>query len=278
MTIFENVKSSSDSIVTGIFGHAKIFYVEKGEVCLFEIRFRFFFNERNKFMCNMNGNTETEAVDTLEEIYAWIDQIQFSRPKKNIARDFSDAVLMAELLKKYYPRNVDVHNYVSGSSIAKKVDNWCTLNRKVLSKLDMKLGKEEIDQLSNSQHGAIEKVLMDLRTKILKDSNADRDSLYFGYEENGKGETVRSLLNSEEVTNKTVPRRVFVRLKEELEEKNKAIENLNYKVSHLESVMKLKDQRIADLTTQIIKPQDNTAVPKVHASAKSISKYQTSKP
>lgn len=27
----------------------------------------------------------------LEEIYAWVDQFPFSRPRKNIARDFSDA-------------------------------------------------------------------------------------------------------------------------------------------------------------------------------------------
>ncbi|XP_046630017.1 sperm flagellar protein 1 [Neodiprion virginianus] len=131
------------------------------------------------------GNiVEGEAV---EEIYAWIDQIQFSRPKRNIARDFSDAVLMAELLKKYYPRYVDVHNYIAGSSIAKKIDNWAMLNRKVLSKLDMKLSKEVIGRLANSQQGVIEKVLSSLRAKILKDCNADRDSLYFDHEENGRG-------------------------------------------------------------------------------------------
>lgn len=93
---------------------------------------------------------------------------------------------MAELLKRYYPKYVDVHNYVAGNSIAKKVDNWCTLNRKVLSKIDMKLRKELINQLANSQSGIIEKVLVDLRAKILKDCNAERVSLYSGHE-NGKG-------------------------------------------------------------------------------------------
>lgn len=94
---------------------------------------------------------------------------------------------MAELLKRYYPRYVDVHNYIAGSSIAKKIDNWATLNRKVLSKIEMKLSKEVINQLANSQQGIIEKVLSDLRAKILKDCNAERDSLYFNYEENGRG-------------------------------------------------------------------------------------------
>lgn len=153
-------------------------------------------------------NANSEIGDHLDEIYDWIDQIKFSRPKKNIARDFSDggkgrashwflqkhlkkkinarhkiSVLMAELLKRYYPKHVDVHNYVAGNSIARKIDNWCTLNRKVLSKLDMRLGKEAINQLANSQPGSIEKVLADLRAKILKDCNADRESLYSGHED-----------------------------------------------------------------------------------------------
>jgi len=85
---------------------------------------------------------------------------------------------MAELLKRYYPKNVDVHNYVAGNSVAKKIDNWHTLNRKVLSKMDMKLGKEVINQLANSQSGVIEKVLVDLRAKIMKDSIADRNVIY----------------------------------------------------------------------------------------------------
>lgn len=94
---------------------------------------------------------------------------------------------MAELLKRYYPKHVDVHNYVPGNSIAKKIDNWNILNRKVLSKIDMKLGKDVINQLANSQLGIIEKVLISLRAKILKDCNADRDSLYSDCEENGRG-------------------------------------------------------------------------------------------
>lgn len=30
-------------------------------------------------------------TDTLNSIYDWVDQVQLSRPKRNIARDFSDA-------------------------------------------------------------------------------------------------------------------------------------------------------------------------------------------
>lgn len=165
---------------------------------------------------------------------------------------------MAELLKRYYPKYVDIHNYIPGNSVAKKIDNWCTLNRKVLSKLDIKLGKDLINQLANSQPGVIEKVLVDLRAKILKDCNNDRNTLYSEYEENAKSDEVKSVLNTEEVANKTVPRHVFVRLKQELEEKNEIISTLHQKISHLESLIKLKDQRISDLTTQIVKTGEST--------------------
>ncbi|XP_053973857.1 sperm flagellar protein 1-like [Hylaeus volcanicus] len=203
----------------------------------------------------------SETGDNLEEIYIWIEQMTFSRPKKNLARDFSDGVFMAELLKRYYPRHVDIHNYIPGNSTAKKIVNWCTLNRKVLSKLDIKLGKDVIYQLANSQPGVIEKVLTDVRIKILKDCNADRDSLYSAYEEDEKGEAIKSILNSDEIANKTVPRQVFIKLKQQLEEKNEVINSLQQKVVHLETLMKLKDQRIADLSTQVIKPTEPCPTP-----------------
>ncbi|XP_068969687.1 sperm flagellar protein 1-like [Bombus flavifrons] len=218
-------------------------------------------------------SVELESNANLEEIYTWMEQIPFSKPKRNLARDFSDGVFMAELLKRYYPRYVDIHNYIPGNSIAKKIDNWCTLNRKVLSKLDVKLGKDVINQLANSQPGVIEKILIELRAKILKDCNADRNSLYAEYEEDEK-KVVKSVLNPEEIANKTVPRHVFVRLKQELEEKNELINILHQKVSHLESLIKLKDQRITDLTSQIIKPIEQSITPRTFA-ASTISKLRT---
>ncbi|XP_043276503.1 sperm flagellar protein 1-like [Venturia canescens] len=192
-----------------------------------------------------------QTDDPLEEIYTWVDQISFSRPRKNIARDFSDAVFMAELLKRYYPRHVDLHNYVPRNAVGKKIENWSTLDRKVLSKIGLRLNKDTILKLAYSEAGAIETVLAEVRKKVLKDCNAERASLYFDYEDNRKGETAESILNREEVTNKKVPRRAFVKLKNELQEKKSHIATLKERVSHLESLVKLKDQRIADLASQI---------------------------
>lgn len=35
--------------------------------------------------------------EELQELYSWVDSIPLSRPKRNIARDFSDGVLLAEV-------------------------------------------------------------------------------------------------------------------------------------------------------------------------------------
>lgn len=36
--------------------------------------------------------------EQLRALYAWIDAIPLSRPKKNMARDFADGVLLAEVI------------------------------------------------------------------------------------------------------------------------------------------------------------------------------------
>jgi len=43
----------------------------------------------------------------LQRIYSWVDEIPLSRPKRSITRDFSDGVLMAELVHHYFPKLVE---------------------------------------------------------------------------------------------------------------------------------------------------------------------------
>lgn len=40
----------------------------------------------------------TPTNEDLDELYTWLDEIPLSRPKKNIARDFQDGVMAAEVL------------------------------------------------------------------------------------------------------------------------------------------------------------------------------------
>ena len=64
----------------------------------------------------------------LQRLYAWVDEIPLSRPKRNIARDFADGVLVAELCHHYFPRLFDLHNDPPANSMQQKLYNWDTLN------------------------------------------------------------------------------------------------------------------------------------------------------
>lgn len=53
-----------------------------------------------------------------------VDEVPLSRPKRNIARDFSDGVLVAEIVAHYFPKLVEMHNYPPANSYAQKIYNW----------------------------------------------------------------------------------------------------------------------------------------------------------
>ena len=90
------------------------------------------------------GPSEDITEDDLQIIYNWVDEIPLTRPKRNIARDFSDGVMLAEIVKHYLPKLVDIHNYSQAHSLSQKTYNWNTLNVKVLKKLGLNLSKTEI--------------------------------------------------------------------------------------------------------------------------------------
>ena len=55
--------------------------------------------------------------EEMQTVYNWVDEIPLSRPKRNISRDFSDGVLMAEIAKHYVPNFVELHNYSQAHSV-----------------------------------------------------------------------------------------------------------------------------------------------------------------
>ncbi|XP_076825726.1 sperm flagellar protein 1-like isoform X1 [Clavelina lepadiformis] len=106
------------------------------------------------------------SEDSLQSLFVWIDGIPLSRKKKNISRDFSDGLLVAEIIAHYFPRLVEIHNYVSASSINQKLNNWGTLNRKVLSKLHCTVPADIMRKIAECSPGIIEVFLLGLLRKI----------------------------------------------------------------------------------------------------------------
>lgn len=102
----------------------------------------------------------------MQEVYNWVDEIPLSRPKKNIARDFSDCVLIAEVLKHFLPNIVDLHNYSNAHSVQQKSSNWNTMNQKVLKKVNMTLSPKDIKDAVEMVPETVERILFTLRYKI----------------------------------------------------------------------------------------------------------------
>ena len=152
--------------------------------------------EEDKNYNNQNQEPQEEQEDELNNvqddeselmyIYEWVDSIELSRPKKNIARDFSDGVLLAEIIKSYLPHLVDLHNYPSCSNSKHKESNWNVLNNKVLKKMHIKLTKDEIDSIIKAKPLAIEKLLQRvyvvLQNKVNMNNNKEQNN--FGIERN----------------------------------------------------------------------------------------------
>ena len=106
--------------------------------------------------------------EQLRLLYAWIDAIPLTRPKRNIARDFADGVMLAEVVAAYFPTLVELHNYAAANSVKQKVYNFETLNQRVLRKLGYQIPRPLIDDIVACRPGAVEGVLNALQLKMAK--------------------------------------------------------------------------------------------------------------
>lgn len=109
-----------------------------------------------------------ENEEDLQSLYNWVDETPLSRPKRNIARDFADGVLFAEILNNHFPRLVDMHNYSAANSHTQKLTNWNTLNAKVLKKIGYTIHPQDVDDICRAVPDAIERVLRVLQEKVIQ--------------------------------------------------------------------------------------------------------------
>lgn len=115
------------------------------------------------------GSVHNDLTDEqLRALYAWIDAIPLSRPKRNITRDFSDGVLLAEVVAAYFPHLVELHNYTTANSVKQKIYNFETLNQRVLKKVGYLLTRGTIEDVVNCKQGVVEIVLNNLQLKMAK--------------------------------------------------------------------------------------------------------------
>ena len=166
----------------------------------------------------------------LHALYVWIDEIPLSRPKRNIARDFSDGVCVAEVVKHYFSKSVDLHNYTSSNATGQKRVNWETLNSRVFRKIfGFEVTHDEISDIITAVPGAIESFLRSLQAKIYQlrerrpTSSQPRVSLHATAKdaEAEKDEVIAELSHS--------------------------VQLLTQKIKQLEELLRVRDEKIAFL-------------------------------
>ena len=200
-------------------------------------------NEMNQNeLDNNEGQNQTEEND-LMYIYEWVDSIQLSRPKKNIARDFCDCVLVAEIIKHYLPRLVDLHNYPSASSTMQKTTNWNTLNTKVLKKIGVKMSKQEINDVITCKTFAIEHLLQRIydaiQNQINSNNNEEGNNNNMVRPSNGNAERLKKILEEKE-NNINQLHEIIDVLEMKLKSSNEMQETLANKVDELTNLLQSK--------------------------------------
>lgn len=177
----------------------------------------------------------------LQELYKWVDQIPLSRRKKNLPRDFSDAVLMAEVIAHYFPRLVELYNYDQGLKFETKVYNWKTLNTRVLKKINYSIDTETINNLANAKPGTIEQVLFEVRQAIEAKIALDQKQL-------GGNDDFGSLEEEIEAAKTATDRKILDDKLKQVEEQAATIEQLESQISKIEELIQMKDERISQLS------------------------------
>lgn len=237
-------------------------------------------NDRDEADVSRNDLEDSLNEQELEELYAWVDKIPLSRPKKNIARDFSDGVLVAELLHHSFPKLVELHNYAGANATKNKLHNWEVLNRKVFSKMNFELAEDVINDVCCAKPGIIEKVLCMLRIKIERAKYAvhqnekpeadqyqpspgrGQKTIRVGTDVKGvKGrpnKTVEHIpltkpqkMFRQVAESESVSRILFEETEQKLLAKDEMIKILEAKIHRLEHLLYLKDKRIDDLQARV---------------------------
>lgn len=192
-----------------------------------------------------------------EAVMKWVDGFKLSRCTRKLNRDFSDGVLLAKIVKSELPNLVELHNYNGCCAVQGKIENWDTLNRKVLKKLQIHLTPEEIEKLANSEANYIEEVLSQVMKQINRiKSNKSKTSI------SQHSSTVKVWKqigdHLEEVVQQMIPLAIYEELQVKNEHQRQTIAELKETIDDLQSALDSKSQIIDDQQKRLEKKQKSS--------------------
>lgn len=211
----------------------------------------------------------------LEELLKWLDSFALSRACRKLSRDFSDGVLVAEILKAEFPGLVELHNYAACCSLQGKLQNWNTLNRKVLTKLQLRLRPEEVESLANAESSSIEALLVRLMKRVeLVKRKASAEAKANAPEESSGVMTIRMARRMgdkvEQIPLKVIAHSKFAELEEKVEHQRRIIAELEEKTADLLEALDWKSRAIKELEQQTRQPDRKLSMSAIKESLTSL--------
>ncbi|CAF3295420.1 unnamed protein product [Rotaria socialis] len=227
----------------------------------------------------MNGHKILPHYQTTAyyDILAWLDTIPLSRPVRNLDADFSDGILVAEIVAYFFPEYVDLDMFHVARNMSQRTKNWRILNSDVLPKLSLHAPGTVVYDITNGDNRAVELFLLHLREKL------EENLIRTGRKSRLQWETWRSF-NVERyrlpqlLMGPRTPRRMgllpgypnFTKggrhvdpfmYDDALRAKDEEIDVLRGKIKRCENLIKTKDKRIQELEERLEKAKPKRPSP-----------------
>jgi|JI6StandDraft_1071083.scaffolds.fasta_scaffold06524_2 hypothetical protein len=69
-------------------------------------------------------NATTGGCVMPREIFKWLDSLDLSFSVKNPRADLANGYIIAEMLSRYYPKEVSIYTYYNNQAKDKRMNNW----------------------------------------------------------------------------------------------------------------------------------------------------------
>lgn len=228
----------------------------------------------------MNGHkfqSHYQGTTAHYDILAWLDTIPLSRPVRNLDTDFSDGILVAEIVAYFFPEYVDLDMFHIARNMSQRTKNWRLLNSDVLPKLSLHAPGTVVHDITNGDIRAVELFLLHLREKLEEHLIRTGRKSRLQYETWRSYNVERYRLPQLMMTPRT-PRRTgllpgyasFNRTgryvdpyiyDDAIRARDEEIDVLRGKLRRCENLIKAKDKRIQELEERIGKPKPKRPSP-----------------
>jgi len=207
------------------------------------------------------------------DILAWLDTIPLSRPILNFDKDFSDGILVAEIISFFFPEYVDLDMFYTARNMSQRTTNWRILKSDLLPKLGLHAPGTVVHEITHGDNRVTELFLLYLREKIEEHLiDTERKSRLSG-ETYGLSNIERDRLPQLMLTPR-IPRRKGLITgyssfnmgrehtnsymhNDALKAKEKEIDVLTRKLNRCENLIQAKDERIQELEELVEKLKSN---------------------